>query len=221
MDVSSVTSTGTAAKSGSALSSLSNTFDDFLLLLTKQLEHQDPLSPLDTNEFTQQLVSFTGVEQQLATNSKLDDLINLQLGNQAIGALGFMNTSVEVASDQIWLGNGASTVTYDLSHAATQAQIVIRDQSGQIVRTASLPTQAGAHTFEWDGTDNGGGALPDGIYKIEVQAIDADNAPVAASTGFKGTVTGVELDGGDIALTIGGLTVSIGKVHKISNPPAA
>ncbi len=221
MDVSSVTSAGAGAKNAAALSSLSSTFDNFLMLLTQQLQHQDPLSPLDTNEFTQQLVSFTGVEQQLATNKKLDDLISLQLGNHAIGALSFMNTSVEAASDKIWLGDGASTVTYDLSRSASLAQLVIRNESGQVVRTAALPTQSGAHSFQWDGTDNNGADLPDGIYKIEVKAVDADNAPIAVSTGFKGTVTGVELDGGDISLTIGGLTIPIGKVHTISNPPAA
>lgn len=221
MDVSSVASTGTGSKSAAALSSLSNTLDNFLLLLTKQLEHQDPLSPLDTNEFTQQLVAFTGVEQQIAMNRKLEDLINLQLGNHAIGALSFMNTSIEASSDRIWLGEGPSTVTYDLSRSASLAQLVIRNESGQIVRTVDVPTQSGAHSYDWDGTDNSGAELPDGIYEIEVQAVDADGAPIAVATGFKATVTGVELDGGDISLTIGGLTVSIGKVHKISNPPAA
>jgi len=221
MDVSSVTSTGTGSKNAAALTSLSDTFDNFLLLLTKQLEHQDPLSPLDTNEFTQQLVSFTGVEQQIAMNKKLEDLISLQLGNHAIGALSFMNTSIEAASNEVWKSESGATVTYDLARDASLAQLVIRNESGQIVRTADLPVQSGAHSFEWDGTDGNGAALPDGIYKIEVKAVDADNAPIPVSTGFRGTVTGVELDGGDISLTIGGLTIPIGKVHKISNPPAA
>jgi flagellar basal-body rod modification protein FlgD len=221
MDVSSVTSTAASAKNGASLASLSETFDNFLLLLTKQLEHQDPLSPLDTNQFTQQLVAFTGVEQQIAMNRKLDDLISLQLGNHAIGALSFMNTSVEAASDRIWMADGAATVTYDLSRQAQLAQLVIRNESGQIVRTVDLPTQSGPSSYEWDGTDDSGADLPAGIYQIDVVAVDDEGAPIAASTGFRGTVTGVELDGGDISLSIGDLIIPIGKVHKISNPPAA
>jgi flagellar basal-body rod modification protein FlgD len=221
MDVSSVTSTAAGAKNGASLASLSETFDNFLLLLTKQLEHQDPLSPLDTNQFTQQLVAFTGVEQQIAMNRKLDDLISLQLGNHAIGALSFMNTSVEAASDQIWMADGAATVTYDLSRQAELAQLVIRNESGQIVRTVDLPTQSGPSSYEWDGTDDSGADLPAGIYQIDVVAVDEEGAPIAASTGFRGTVTGVALDGGDISLSIGDLIIPIGKVHKISNPPAA
>lgn len=220
MDISSATS-GTGAKGISSLGGLGETLDNFLLLLTKQLQHQDPLSPLDTNDFTQQLVQFSGVEQQIAMNQKLDDLISLQVGNHAIGALDFLNTSVEAASSQIWLADGESTVTYDLAHTASIAQLVIRDADGRIVRTLDIDGTAGAHSVTWDGADDNGSDLPDGIYKIEIKAVDSDGAAVAAATGFRGTVSGVELDGGDIWLSIGDLRIPIGKVQKITNPTAA
>ncbi len=220
MDVSSVTG-GTGAKAASALGSIGETFDNFLLLLTKQLQHQDPLSPLDTNEFTQQLVQFTGVEQQIGMNQRLDDLIALQVGNHAIGALDFLNTSVEAASNDIWLGDGDSTITYNLAGTASLAQMTIRDADGKIVRTLDIDRNAGAHSVAWDGTDNDGADLPDGVYRVEVKAVDRDGASIKAVTGFRGTVSGVELDGGDIWLSIGDLRVPIGKVQKITNAPAA
>jgi len=222
MDVNGVTGTsGTGAKAASALGSIGQTFDNFLLLLTKQLQHQDPLSPLDTNEFTQQLVQFTGVEQQIGMNQRLDDLIALQIGNHAIGALDFLNTSVEAASSDIWLGNGESTITYNLASTASLAQMTIRDADGKVVRTLDIDRNAGSHTVTWDGTDNDGADMPDGIYSVEVTAVDGDAAPIKAVTGFRGTVSGVELNGGDIWLSIGDLRVPIGKVQKITNAPAA
>src|SRR5665213_1167428 len=86
LGASSATSGASSSGSSSALSFTSN-FNTFLTLLTTQLQNQDPLSPMDTNTFTQQLVSFSEVEQQIDTNNNLQNLIQLQTANEAISAL--------------------------------------------------------------------------------------------------------------------------------------
>jgi flagellar basal-body rod modification protein FlgD len=80
----STNSTSTAASStlsvNNSLASLADNFNSFLTLLTTQLKNQDPTSPLDTNQFTQQITQMTGVEQQLLSNQLLQQLVTAQGG---------------------------------------------------------------------------------------------------------------------------------------------
>ena len=96
------------SKTAAAQDKLATDFSQFLSLLTTQLQHQDPLSPMDTTEFTNQLVAFTGVEQQINTNQKLDSLVSLQLGNAMGSALGYVGLDVSYISSEFYNdGNGA------------------------------------------------------------------------------------------------------------------
>ena len=187
-----------------SLSSLTENFDNFLLLLTKQLQHQDPLSPLDTNEFTAQLVQFTGVEQAINTNDKLDQLIGFNANNQAISALAFLNKTVEVDSDEVWLADGESQILYELPRNAEEMTITILDESGKPVRVESGSRTMGEHSFVWDGTDNSGVVLPDGLYSVQVTAVDSKGESVEVATGTVGKVEGVEMRNGQLMLSIGG-----------------
>lgn len=224
MTVSSATATTAATSSNgssSALSSFSDNFDNFLTLLTKQLQYQDPLSPLDTNQFTQQLVQFTSVEQQIKTNQKLDQLLTVQSDNQAMAALSFLNNVVEAASDQAVLQNGQAEITYDISGDAETASLVITDENGDTVRTIPVETAAGSYSLTWDGKDGSGNQLPDGIYGIELRAVDADNALVAATTGIRGKVEGVQKIDGEFNLSVGDLQIPLSKVSAVRTPSAA
>lgn len=208
----------TASDQKTSLSSLTENFDNFLLLLTKQLQHQDPLSPLDTNQFTEQLVQFAGVEQSISTNNKLDQLIAFNSNNQAISALAFLNTTVEVDSDQIWLaGGGESEILYALPQDAAETTITILDASGKPVRVESGSTTVGEHSFVWDGTDNDGDALPEGVYSIQITAVDSKGESVEVGTGTVGTVEGVQMRNGQLMLTIGDLEVPANSVLGVRN----
>ncbi|MCC7047960.1 MAG: hypothetical protein IT562_14710, partial [Alphaproteobacteria bacterium] len=88
--IGSATDTATATGTTKSMSKLAENFDQFLTLLTTQLKNQDPLSPMDSAQFTQQLVSFAGVEQQINTNKNLETLLSLQKSNQMVGALDLM-----------------------------------------------------------------------------------------------------------------------------------
>ena len=167
------------------------------------------MEPLDSNEFTQQLVQFTGVEQTLKTNDKLDDLIALQGNNQLNQAVHLVGKTIEADSLVLNLEGGQATMTYDLSANANSASIVVLNEAGTIVRSIAAPTEVGHHEINWDGTDNNGNPVADGTYKFLVSARDADNAQVPLVQGIKGRVTSVKRDGAETVLMLGDVEVNL------------
>jgi len=199
----------------SAGASLAETFDTFLTLLTTQLQHQDPLNPMDTNEFTSQLVEFTGVEQAISTNQKLDQLIALQDSMQLNDALGYIGKTVGADGIILMLQDGESTITYDLGANADKVNILVIDELGNTVRTIEGDTEVGHHEITWDGLDDDGEPLDDGLYGFLVTAVDKDKKPVALVQGTTGQVSGVKLVDGEVVLEIGELELALSDVLTI------
>ena len=197
-------------------SSLAQTFDTFLKLLTTQLQHQDPLDPMDTNEFTSQLVEFTGVEQAMLTNKKLENLIALQTDMQLNDAVGYIDKKVGADGIILMLQDGEATITYDLGANAAEANILIIDEQGNTVRTIKADKEVGHHEIVWDGLDDDGDPLDDGLYGFLVTAIDADKKGVPLVQGTIGKVTGVKLVDGVVTLEIGELEIALNDVLSIS-----
>lgn len=196
--------------------SLAETFDTFLTLLTTQLQHQDPLNPMDTSEFTSQLVEFTGVEQAMSTNKKLDQLIGLQTDMQLNDAVGYIGKKVGADGIILMLQDGESTITYDLGANAAKTSILVIDEEGNTVRTLEGDTDVGHHELVWDGLDDDGEALDDGLYGFLVTAIDADDKPVPLVQGTAGRVTGVKTVDGVVTLEVGELEIALSDVLSIS-----
>ena len=217
MEISNATSQKSTGGLGGAVD-LAETFDNFLVLLTAQLQNQDPLSPLDTNEFTQQLVEFTNVEQSIKTNDKLDQLIAMQGAGILTGALDYIGKQVEFGGTELSLANGEATVVYDLASNAQETIIEIRDENGFTVRRLSGPTDAGRQEIVWDGKDGLGNTLADGTYEFEVTALDAEGQPVSLRQGAIGRVTGVEVIDGIIMLSVGDLSVSLSQITSVRSP---
>jgi len=215
MSVSGVNSNTTNTTTSGATKQLSETFDNFLTLLTKQLQYQDPLSPMDTNEFTSQLVQYTEVEQSISTNQKLEDLLALQGTNQAMAAMSFLGTTIEAESSQIGLSQGSATFEYEMSVPTTGTTISILDDDGNLVRVIQGEKTAGSHSYDWDGKDANGVSLPEGIYTIQVTGKDSDNESVDFSTRAVGKVSGVEIREGQVLLSIGTLQVPLDYVHAV------
>ncbi|WP_193371036.1 flagellar hook assembly protein FlgD [Pelagibius marinus] len=196
-------------------SSLAETFDTFLTLLTTQLQYQDPLDPMDTNEFTSQLVEFTSVEQAISTNKKLDQLLALQDGMQLNDAVNYIGKTVGADGIILMLQDGQSTITYDLGANAAQANILVIDEQGNTVRTIDADTDVGHHEVVWDGLDDDGEPLEDGLYGFLVTAIDSEDNPVPLVQGTAGQVTGVKLVNGEVVLEIDDLEVALSDVLTI------
>jgi len=203
---------GTDSNSITNGNSLAETFDTFLKLLTTQLQHQDPLDPMDTNEFTSQLVEFTAVEQAISTNKKLDNLIALQGELQLNNAVGYIGKTVSADSIVLMLQDGQSTITYDLAGNAAQVDIMIIDEQGNTVRNLSGDTEVGHHEITWDGLDGDGDTVEDGLYGFLVTARDANGKPVELVQGTAGQVTGAKLADDEVILEIGELEIALSDI---------
>jgi flagellar basal-body rod modification protein FlgD len=212
------------ASSSSSSSSVSSTtggtlagnFQTFLTLLTTQLQNQDPLSPLDTNQFTQQLVQFASVEQQLKTNSQLTTLVSLQQTAQSTQALGFVGKTAVVDGSTAALTNASAT--WDLSVPTnSNMTISITNSTGQTVYSGNYSVSAGSNLpFAWDGKGNDGTQWPDGSYKLTATAADSVGNPVAVSTQIQGVVNSVDLTQSPPLLSINCQNYTVSQIKSIA-----
>jgi flagellar basal-body rod modification protein FlgD len=215
---------GTTATSSTSSSSSTSTdpgaaiagnFQTFLSLLTTQLQNQNPLDPLDTNQFTQQLVEFAGVEQQLKTNDQLSSLVSLQQTTQATQALDFVGKTAVVDGSTATLTS--SQATWDLSVPSNSNLTVnITSSSGQTVFTGSYSATAGDNQpFTWNGQGSDGTQWPDGQYKLTTTATDSSGNPVSVTTQVQGLVSSVDLTQTPPMLSIGGQTFTVNQIRRI------
>jgi flagellar basal-body rod modification protein FlgD len=212
-------SSSSSASAANALASqqIAGNFQSFLTLLTTQLQNQNPLDPLDTNQFTQQLVEFAGVQQQLNTNDSLATLVSLQQTAQSTQALGFVGKTAVVNGNTAALTN--STATWELNvPSASNVSISIASSTGQTVFTGTFSVAAGNNQpFTWNGQTNDGTQLPDGNYTMTATAKDSANNPVAVTTQIQGVVSSVDLTQSPPLLTIGGKTFTVNQIQSIAN----
>jgi flagellar basal-body rod modification protein FlgD len=215
---SSASSTAQAANS-SASQQLAGNFDEFLQLLTTQLQNQNPLDPLDTNQFTQQLVEFAGVEQQINMNTNLQTLISMQQTSEATSALQLVGSTVTVGGQTATLSNAtSSSAIWNLTAASpATANLTITNSSGQTAFTGTMALNAGSQSFSWNGMGSNGQTWPDGTYNLTVTATGANGQTVNVSSQVQGVVSAVNTNVNPPTLTVGGQTVQISQVTSISH----
>jgi flagellar basal-body rod modification protein FlgD len=211
------TNPATAATGGGDSQMIAGNFQMFLQLLTTQLKNQDPTSPLDTNQFTQQLVQFASVEQQLKTNTDLDALVAQNKSAQATSTLNFVGASVIADGANTELKDGVA-VWNVTSPSVAAADISILDANGNTVWTDKQTLAQGIQSYAWNGKTSTGALAPDGTYTIQVNAQDATGAAVKTSTDFSGTVSGVDLTGDQPLLLVGSTYLTIGQIKGIVKP---
>ena len=218
--------TSTAAttdKTALGRASLATNFNTFLALLTTQLKNQDPTSPLDSNQFTQQLVQMTGVEQQLASNDLLKQLV-ANTGTGVSTAVSLIGKDVRATSPDATLSGGKAEWVYKLDKDASDVKLEIVDSTGKAVHVeAPTDNKAGDHTLDWNGKDLLGLQRANGgTYTLRVTAKDAAGGAITSSTYVQGRVTGVEQSNGSTFITVNGGKVTWDKVTTINEatPPA-
>lgn len=210
------TGTNASAATSSAVSdgTIAGNFTTFLQLLTTQLQNQNPLDPLDTNQFTQQLVEFAQVEQQLKSNDSLATLVSLQQTAQATSALGLVGATVVVNGQTAQLANGSAN--WELSATKpTSATVSIADSTGQTAYTGKLAVNAGSQSFTWNGQGNDGKLWPDGNYTISITGVDANGQTSTVSTQVQAPVDSVDLTQNPPLLSINGQTYQLSDIQKI------
>ena len=213
--------TQTADKTITGRASLADSFNTFLSLLTTQLKNQDPTAPLDSNQFTQQLVQMTGVEQQLNANDLLKQLVS-NTSSGLSSAVSLIGKEVKATSDGANISGGQAKWTYNLAADADDVKIEIVDAAGKRVHVeAPTDIKAGDHALTWNGKDLSGAQLPDGgPYTLKVTATDAAGKTVTATNFVRGVVSGVEQANGGTYLTVNGGQVSWNMVTSINTPAA-
>jgi flagellar basal-body rod modification protein FlgD len=183
-------------------------------LLTTQLKNQNPLDPLDTNQFTQQLVQFAQVEQQMKSNDQLSSLVSLEKSAQASTALAYVGATVVVDGSTAALTNGSATWNLNVTKPST-ATITIKDSTGQNVFTGTAGVNPGTQTFTWDGRGNDGRIWPAGNYTLTATAVDASNQSVAISTEVQAVVDSVDLSQDPPVMSINGQNYTLDKIKRV------
>jgi flagellar basal-body rod modification protein FlgD len=212
----------TSATATAGSQTLAENFTQFLQLLTTQLQNQSPLDPLDTNQFTQQLVQFAQVEQQLRGNTQLEALVSIAQNSDKTSAIAFVGQRVVINGSTARLDAGGATWAFAVDKPAT-ADVTITDKNGQVAYTGNFTVEPGTQVFTWDGKGNDGNVWPAGDYTISVVAKDASGQSVAISTEVQGVVEGADLTKVPPMLQMGGLNFTIDQIKRIlppqTNPP--
>lgn len=209
----------TAAQNNTATggsTSIANNFDQFLSLLTTQLKNQSPLDPLDTNQFTEQLVQFAGVEQQLKQNETLTALLGVSKATTGASAIGFVGQTVTAHGAATQLKDGKAEWKLNASKGGT-ATITIKDSTGTVVQTGTTTLAAGDQTYSWDGKTSTGSNATDGEYTITVDGKDVSGAAITVKTEISGKVDGIDFSTTVPTLLIGSLKVSLDKVKSVKS----
>jgi flagellar basal-body rod modification protein FlgD len=214
------TNTGSSSSSSStsstATASIADNFQTFLTLLTTQLQNQNPLDPLDTNQFTQQLVQFAGVEQQLKSNDQLKSLIEIEKSAQATQALVYVGNTVAVDGSKADFNKSA---TWNLvAPADTNATITITSATGQTAYSGNFTLNQGNASFVWDGKGNDGSQWPAGTYTLTATGKDSSGNNVSISTEVQGVVDSVDLTASPPLLSIGGQSYTTDKIKRVVRP---
>lgn len=213
MAIAGVSSTGSSAL-GASRQTIADNFDTFLQILTTQLKNQNPLDPLDTNQFTQQLVQFTGVEQQLKTNEFLEAMMTATQNSTNSEAVSYVGKVVTASGNKSELIDGSATWHFAVDKSAT-ITATVRDLAGNTVFTKQGQVPQGESIFKWDGISNDGNRKADGTYYVTIEARDADGRLINVATEMTGEVTGVDFTGTEPVLIVGNARVNMSGVMSV------
>jgi len=174
---------------------------------------------MDTTQFTQQLVEFASVEQQIDMNTNMQTLISMQQTTQATSALQLVGSTVTLSGTSATLSNSTNTpATWSLTTTSpATANITITSSAGTTAYTGTVALNAGTQSYSWSGKGNNGQTWPDGTYTISINATGANSQAVTVSTQVQGTVSGVNLDQNPPTLVVGGQNVAISQITSITH----
>jgi flagellar basal-body rod modification protein FlgD len=212
---------GTDTNTDGAKKNLAETYSQFLTLLTTQLKNQDPLDPMDSKDMTNQMIQLSNTEQQIAQTAKMDEILKINQASAVNSALSYIGKEVDyVGGEMLYKGTPVS-MKYYLDKASAQTKISVFDQDDKLVWSSDGKIEMGGHAVTWDGKDNDGNPVPNGNYKVEVGAQDADKKAVQTIVIVPSVVTGIETADGQVLLNIGSKKVAIGSVQAVRQATAA
>jgi flagellar basal-body rod modification protein FlgD len=224
MSTTPLTSTTTSAAAANTvnngLASIANNYQTFLSLLTTQLSHQDPMSPMDTTQFTSQLTQMTGVEQQLLSNQLLQQLVNTSSSGGGLeGAVGLIGKTVTVNGESATLASKSATWEFNMPSAPARMNVSVLDSNGNIVWTGAVtPTGSGVHSYTWNGQNQSGAQQADGgTYTLKITAATDNGTAITPSFDLQGSATAVQTVNGQTMVTVGGSQVPLSSIVGVSS----
>ena len=208
--------TGDVLASGQA--NIASSYNTFMSLLTAQLKNQDPMSPMDTNSFTQQLVQMTGVQQQLLSNQLLKQLVTASANGGVGDALALIGKTITAPGDDAKLTDGKANWTYELGKDAAAATLTVTDENGRVMWTGAAPDLGkGEHAFTWDGKGTYDGTEGK-TYSLKIEATDASGLTVATATYVKGVAGAIRQDAASGTLIdVAGIEIPLTSVIAVRN----
>ena len=209
--------TGTTPTKSTSGNGITADYSTFLSLLTAQIQNQDPLSPMDTTQWTQQLVQYSQVEQALKTNTYLKTIAE-NSGDTMSNAVSYIGKTVQTSNPTATLSNGSANWNYNLADNAASVTLKVTDSNGNVLYTeTSSDVTSGDHGFSWDGKTSSGKTMTSGDYKLTVTATDTSGDAVTTTSGVTGTVTSASTAGdGTVEITVNGTTIPLSSVTKVS-----
>lgn len=211
---------GTSNTNNSDLSNdattITSNYSTFLNLLTAQIQNQDPLSPMDTTQWTNQLVQYSSVEQQLKANQYLSQIAAGSTATMS-NAVAYIGKTVTASTDTATLANGSASWNYNLAGDASKVTMTVKDSNGNVVYSADGETSKGDHTFNWDGSAATGNKLTTGDYTLSITSTDAAGNAIDNTVGISGVVTSAQNSSGAVMLTVGNTEVPLSDVTGVTN----
>lgn len=217
---SSTDKSSSSSSTATAQANLNQNYTSFLKMLTTQLQNQDPTKPMDANEMTSQLVQYSMVEQNIATNSRLDKLLSLQQQSTASTNLAYLGRTVIYKGDEFNYSPDGQTpsLSYNLETSAKKVDVKILDADNKTVRTLTGETSAGTdHVVTWDGKDDAGNQMPAGTYSISVVPTGKTTDEYIKRTTYTyGTVSGVQYSkDGEMQVVANGLAIPVSDLKSV------
>jgi flagellar basal-body rod modification protein FlgD len=221
--------TNTTAANDKSRKGIADNFDAFLSLLTTQLKNQSPLDPLDANQFTQQLVQFSGVEQQLRTNDQLATLVKNSIAGagtklNAAAAAALIGTRVSADASTQRLGRDANNLPraefpVNVPAGYSNFEVTITNKTGQeVYKGPWSPAGTGEQVLTWDGRSSNGTAVDAaGSYTVSVTGQTANGLKSQLSSERSGIVTSIDLSGAEEMVQFGSYTLPLSRIKKVSS----
>ncbi|MFD1696288.1 flagellar hook assembly protein FlgD [Roseibium aestuarii] len=215
-EVAATSSTGgaSASKSTAATTGLLANYDLFLALLTTQVTNQDPLDPLDSSEYTNQLVQYSAVEQSIQTNAHLEDLLASFESSRASAYVSYLGQEVTASGDTTMLRDDNASWQYSVKEAAA-GQVEVRNSLGALVYREEISVEKGKGTWSWNGTTSGGGTATEGAYTVSFELYDAKGNRETVTSQITGVVDEVNMTENSATLKIGDVEVPVTSVQSV------
>ncbi|MFO7734950.1 MAG: FlgD immunoglobulin-like domain containing protein [bacterium] len=201
--------------------------DDFMKLLLTQMQHQDPLSPMESTDYISQLAELTSLEELQNIHEGVQNLAVMEAAGTNSQTVNYIGKNIKAVGSTISVGKKGDVnadMYYSLEENAKSVDVTIKDEDGNIVRTIKNgPQDAGEHSIVWDGRDNDGNLVPSGKYSYDVAAVGNEGEKINSDKAIEGKVTGVTYENGYPELMIGDIRVMLGDIISVDgeNPEMA